>query len=145
MGKVRTISRGIPVSTETLGDHASAINDLYDDIAGHTTGVLIQRPEAQLVSKRVMDAQFWAEQTGGKVTALTAYNWSVTFNPAFADIPVVTTGLVIGTGSPTMAARGIVSISSISANGASGTVVFPEDGNNIKVYVSVHAIGQSKS
>lgn len=149
MPKVRTISRGTPISTEVLGDHANAINALYDDIAGHTTGVVINRPDASQVSSRIMDAQVWAQQkllaTQSKVTANAPVAWSVAFSPAFADVPVVTTGLVVHAESPSMAKRGIVAVSSVSAAGAEGTVTFPEDGSNVKVSIDIIAIGLSKT
>lgn len=149
MPKVRTISRGTPISTEVLGDHANAINTLYDDIAGHTTGVVINRPDVSQVSSRIMDAQVWAQQkllaTQSKVTANSPITWSVSFNPAFADVPVVTTGLIVHAESPSMAKRGIVTVSSVSAAGVEGTVVFPEDGSNVKVSVDLIAVGLSKT
>lgn len=148
MPKVRNITRGTPISTEVFNDHANAINFLYDDVAGHTNGLIINRPDRSQVARRIMEAQVVAHQvqlaSAARVTANSPIAWEISFSPAFADIPVVTTGLVVAASSPAMSKRGIVSLSSISASGVAGTVIFPEDGANVSVSVNIVAVGLAK-
>ena len=150
MAKVRTISQGTPISSEVLQDHANAINELYEQVFNQAAGVSIVTNGIAQTPVRVTQGQFYGETlavlSNAKVTAGTPVEWSVTFNPAFADIPAVTATLMIPSDAskPAAAQEASAKITSVSASGAQGIITFPKEGDNVTLQVSVVAIGASK-
>ena len=150
MAKVRTISQGTPISSEVLQGHAAAINETHEEVFNQRAGVSIVNKGVAQTPVRVTQGQFYGETiavlSNAKVTAGTPVEWSVTFNPAFADIPAVTATLMIPSDAsrPAAAQEASVKITSVSASGAKGIITFPKEGDNVTLQVSVIAIGASK-
>ena len=149
MAKVRTISQGIPISSEVLQEHAAAINEMHEQIFSQAAGVTVVTKGIKQTPVRVTQGQFYGETvavlTNSKVSTATPEKWSVLFNPVFASgtIPAVTATLMIpqDAASPAAAQEANVIITSVSATGASGTINFPKEGENVTLLVSVIAIG----
>lgn len=150
MAVVRDISKGTPISSEVLQEHVSAINSLHEQVFNLSAGISVVYKGVAETPVRVTQGQFYGEvisvMSSAKVSAGDTKEWSVTFNPAFADIPSVTATLIapLDVSRPIAAQEANVLITSISASSVSGIIAFPKEGENITLQVSVSAFGASR-
>lgn len=151
MAKVRTITQGTPISSEVLQEHASAINEIHEQVFSQSAGVSVVYKGIAETPVRVTQGQFYGEvlsvMSNATASTATPKTWSVAFNPAFADIPAVTATLIIPTeaAGSQAAQQASVKITSISKSNVSGVVVFPKEGENVTLQLSVIAIGAASA
>lgn len=143
---VSTISKGTPISSALLLEHATAINDMHAEVFGRTSGVTISNDDNNTGSSfRVTEMQVHARKVKLSIPS-TAANQpivkTINFIPAFAAPPIVTATSVVGLDTDRVGLSASVSVSTISSTSANITVSFPQAvSSTVNLSVNVIALG----
>lgn len=141
---VQTIVQGTPITVDTLGTHAQAINEISRQI-NTQKGITVTQQNVASIETGPLNLQIYAEQKPCPFNGSTKQTVTFTFGSVFYSIPIVTANLVV-TGNATDTIKlGTVTITSISSSQVTVDVCYKEAISYQNIAVAIMAIGQKGS
>lgn len=143
--KISLPEQGQPLDISYLSDIAKEINNLNTALSSTGTTSVIDNGINVPENVRTNNVKIYATTEGiqtGSVTAGSTQEWSVTFNPEFLYIPIVTATIQNNSGS-TAGTNTAITISRIATGAVSGKILYNTEGS-IDITINILAVGLSR-